>query len=281
MKSSPLLSILIPTFKNERYLEICLHSLTNLIADFDCEVLVIDNDFGSGNVKNLLNSTDVSFKSKIFHISGNLLECTAESSIRLGLEFASGEYVWIIGNDDFIVADSRSFLLAIKEWPDFLFVGSNKDKLINIYNIQKFLPNYFFKRFVIVWLNLAMGHTPRFIFRKKLIEEQNFDKKFGQLSFLNLCLNTFLRCDSIKVWCYVNIELDNAPSDMKDIDFFRVFVKDLASVCRNSIWLFYGIFFFNRVSRFASGKPGNWIEAVILANYWVKNRMKNLIQSFH
>jgi glycosyltransferase involved in cell wall biosynthesis len=278
MSKTPFISIVIPTYKGENYLEVCLRSAVQLVQDIDHEIIVVDNDYYSGEVEKIIKLVEEISKANLLHICGDLLECTAESSMRKGLCLASGEYMWFLGNDDYVTADKNSFLTALKGWPDVILVGNNKDDLRILRNFQKFLPVPIFTYLVIFKLNSGMGHVPRFIFRRKYLMGSDFSQKYGNLGFMNLAIETLLYAARIQVWTGEKIKLDNAPSYMNDGLYFKVFVQDLAIQCRKSISLFFGMIFANRASRYVNQRPNGLMENIINFNYWVKNRLKKWVK---
>lgn len=91
------LSIIVPVYNTERYLDRCLKSLLN-IKDLDIEIILVDD-----------GSTDASAK-KCDYYSGNFSSVVSlhkeNEGLGLtrnyGLEFAKGEYVFFVDSDDFI-----------------------------------------------------------------------------------------------------------------------------------------------------------------------------------
>ena len=278
MSNTPFISILIPTYKRENYLEVCLKSVIQLVQDIDHEIIVVDNDYYSGKVKKIIKLVEEISKANILHVCGDLLECTAESSMRKGLSLALGEYIWILGNDDYVTTDTNSFLRALKGWPDIVLAGNSCDDLRILRNLRNFLPVLIFKRLVIMKLNLGMGHVPRFIIRRKYLIGGEFSYKYGNLGFMNLAIETLQCAKRIQVWTGENIKLDNAPSYIRDDVYHKVFVNDLAIQCRKSNALLLGVIFFNKANRYVNQKPKNLMETIISLNYWTKSRLKNLVK---
>jgi hypothetical protein len=248
------------------------------VRDIDHEIIVVDNDYNSGKVKKVIKLAEGIPNANLLHICGDLVECTAESSMRKGLCLASGEYIWILGNDDYVTSDTNSFLRAFKSWPDIILVGNNKDKLRNLRTLQKFLPIVIFKRLVIMKLNLGMGHVPRFIIRRKYLMGGEFSCKYGNLAFMNLAIETLQCAKRIQIWTGEKIKIDNAPSYMNDDLYYKVFVHDLAIQCRKSIALLFGVILFNKANRYINQRSNGLMETIININYWTKSRLKKLLK---
>lgn len=112
MPDSPLLSICIPTFNRADLLESCLNHLmevrrlhTDLI-----EVVVIDN-LSSDRTSKVMHRWEGThnFRSvrRPVRISGNANVVTSPR------EFASGEYFWVMGDDDMVLPGSLPFLINL------------------------------------------------------------------------------------------------------------------------------------------------------------------------
>ena len=108
------LSIIIPVYNVEKYLEKCLSSVLE-IRDINYEVLIV-NDGSSDNSQKIIDE----YCKKDSKVRSFAKENGGISSARnYGLERAQGEYIWFVDSDDFI--DENRF----KEF----FNYSKKDKL--------------------------------------------------------------------------------------------------------------------------------------------------------
>lgn len=95
---TPKLSIIIPVYNVEIYLSHCLESILNQIQT-DIEIILID-DGSPDNCPAMCDeySNKYSFI-KVIHKDNEGLSCARNT----GLDIASGEYIWFVDSDDFLV----------------------------------------------------------------------------------------------------------------------------------------------------------------------------------
>ena len=121
-----ILSICIPTFNRNNQLENCLNSILiskNNVKDFQFEVCISDN-FSEKNPIDIIEK----FKDKIdIKFNRNEKNLGYASNALKAVSMASGEYSWIIGNDDLLMPDTLIFLkktLPLNLDKDYFFVNS-------------------------------------------------------------------------------------------------------------------------------------------------------------
>ncbi|GIP35605.1 glycosyltransferase family A protein [Paenibacillus sp. J2TS4] len=102
----PLLSIIIPVYNVEKYINDCLESILNQTFS-DYEIILVDNAStdNSGRIcdKYAANYTSI----KAIHLKSNLLPAGARNA---GLHIATGEYVHFCDSDDVYVKDAFSHI---------------------------------------------------------------------------------------------------------------------------------------------------------------------------
>lgn len=185
----PLLSIIIPVYNVERYLNECVNSI--LMQDFkDYEIILVDD--GSQDNSSILcdeYSKEYNFIITIHKNNGGLSDAR-----NVGLNIAKGEYILFVDSDDFIFAHSLNnifmtlmeddacidvmFLNAVKLFPDGKMIplndGYKKEyiKYKSSYEVVKYL-----------------SHLPKFpgsactkLISRKLIEDNNLYFEKGILS---------------------------------------------------------------------------------------------------
>lgn len=127
---NPLISIVIPVYNLEDYLDQCLDSI--LQQDFtDIEIIAVD---GGSTDKSATILDDRAEKSRAN--SGPRITLVREPRIgpgkarNIGIERASGQYIWFVDGDDTITADSLSPIASklTRDRPDVLFVDSEQLK---------------------------------------------------------------------------------------------------------------------------------------------------------
>ncbi|WP_367990323.1 glycosyltransferase [Vibrio sp. NTOU-M3] len=149
MKSNPLISIILPVYNVEEYLDECLESILKQTYD-NYELLAID-DGSTDNSLKLLESYDDKFSGRLRVISkenGGL-----SSARNTGLENALGEYVYFLDSDDWILADTLE--ICIREFSssdiDLLvfnataFCDEMPEELLEKYNYTRSLPKSSYK----------------------------------------------------------------------------------------------------------------------------------------
>lgn len=107
---NPLLSIIIPLYNKEKYIEDCIHSVNN--QNFkDFEIIIIDD--GSTDKSNEIVSKLCVTDSKIKLIS--VLNGGLSYARNIGLANATGKYIYFVDSDDTMKPDVLSIMMDIME----------------------------------------------------------------------------------------------------------------------------------------------------------------------
>lgn len=175
MKSKYELSIAIPTFNRDDYLNECLVRIANAINGRNVEVVVCDNgstDFTSQIVKEN--------RSKIKHLKyiNNIVNLGPDKNFEIALTSSSAEYVWLLGDATYFDENCLNAVLnKIKEInPVLLVVNSNRvsDVLSKTFDD----PESLFRS-----LGWHMTQMSSLIFNIKIIQNCNF-KRFYDTDFI-------------------------------------------------------------------------------------------------
>lgn len=170
----PTLSIIIPVYNAEAYLDECLHSiLTQSFPDY--ELILIDDGSNDNSGKICDKYANLNNSIRVLHLRNG----GASAARNRGLDIASGKYVWFIDADDWI---DKDFLNSLN-WdmmPDILFFGyknisktSRETCQIQSYDItyrENFgdvIDSLFTHR------NQYFGFSWNKIFRRSIIENHN------------------------------------------------------------------------------------------------------------
>lgn len=95
----PKLSIIVPVYNVEEYLEECLNSLINQNVSYDLYEIICIDDGSPDNCGVILDE----YKKKYPYITVIHQENAGQAMARnAGLAVASGEYIWFVDSDDFI-----------------------------------------------------------------------------------------------------------------------------------------------------------------------------------
>lgn len=110
------LSIIIPVFNCEKYIEECLLSIINQdIKEKEYEIICI-NDGSSDNSGEIILGYAKKYTNLIYEEQTNKGVSAARN---LGMKFARGEFVWFIDADDFVAPDCFSELMNFAKLHDF------------------------------------------------------------------------------------------------------------------------------------------------------------------
>lgn len=118
------LSIVIPVFNAERYLDRCLSAILNYRNSLYEIILIEDNS--SDNSLTICKKIQNKFPNKIKLF--RLVNAGAGAARNLGVAEASGDYIWFIDSDDFIAQDAIPKLLNVlsNSKPDLIMFGAER-----------------------------------------------------------------------------------------------------------------------------------------------------------
>ena len=142
MDQNKLISVIIPTYNSERYIQKCISSVLNQTYE-NFEIIIIDNN-SSDNTINIINSFS-SNKIKILNVvnNGNI-----SISRNLGIKNSSGSWIAFLDSDDFWEKDKLNKLSKKLENYDLIYHN------MNILKNNKILKNYNF-----LFSKLNTGHS--------------------------------------------------------------------------------------------------------------------------
>ncbi|WDF54707.1 glycosyltransferase family 2 protein [Mucilaginibacter sp. KACC 22063] len=132
---NPILSICIPTYNRSKYLVSCLQSILKQVKDYmHIEILVSDNqstDDTNQQIQQFINHP----KFKYFLQTENL--GATKNYFKLVSDYATGDFCWIIGDDDFLVQGALdvvyNLITQYKDTTDY-FYASVKGLNVEDYN---------------------------------------------------------------------------------------------------------------------------------------------------
>lgn len=122
---SPKITIIIPVFNAEKYLEHCLKTVIKALGDIKGEILAVDNDSSDSSLAILKE-----FASKYPEFV-KVLHCHtpgAAAAKNCGAKVAKGEYIWFIDADDSIREDAIRLLVdaADSTSADLVMMGAER-----------------------------------------------------------------------------------------------------------------------------------------------------------
>lgn len=122
-----LLSVIIPAYNSERYIEKCLRSVIGQSID-DIEVILIDND-SEDHTREIAERLLKNSK-KVYRIVTNPVRGVSYSR-NMGLKLAQGEYIFFLDSDDYLVKENALDLAiktALENQLDVVHFGFNRVK---------------------------------------------------------------------------------------------------------------------------------------------------------
>ena len=132
-----LVSIIVPVYNTEKYLEQCLDSLVNLKYN-NTQIIIVDdgsND-GSGNICDTYATQNKNIE--VYHIKNG----GVSHARNIGLDHVKGKYLFFVDSDDF-VKDDFVLKLLIKNNEDFVYGGFSGFKDGQINGTVKYKKEYF------------------------------------------------------------------------------------------------------------------------------------------
>lgn len=175
----PLVSVIVPVYNAEDYLEKCISSITaQTFADL--ELILVDDGSPdkSGEICDALAKTDE--RIKVIHKQN----AGVSAARNMGLQTASGDYVFFCDSDDTLPRDAIERLyIKIKDGYDmttgyFEYVESNKKG--NLVNTRRFIKtqafevkNDFGKEFDLCWRSVVFTSSCGKLFVRDIIEKNN------------------------------------------------------------------------------------------------------------
>ena len=96
----PKVSVIVPVYNAEKYLERCINSLTNQTLE-DIEIILVDDSSSDGSLEVCNNAAKKDSRIKVIHKVNE----GAGKARNAALEIATGEYIGFVDSDDFIDTD--------------------------------------------------------------------------------------------------------------------------------------------------------------------------------
>ena len=171
----PLLSIIIPVYKVEKFIDQCLNSIfSQKMAEDVFEVIVV-NDGTPDNSMAIVEEYTSHANLIILNQKNQGLSMARNN----GLKVCKGEYVWFVDSDDWLLPNSLSEVIVnIKKHPDvnvfssvLLCVYESTGNQVPEYNPYKGLISGcdYIKR------KYRQGAVQRFIFKKSFLDKENLN----------------------------------------------------------------------------------------------------------
>lgn len=256
----PLVSIIVPVYKVEKYLKRCVDSLTNQTLS-DIEIILVDDGSpdNSGKICDSLQEKDC--RIKVIHKSNGGLS----SARNAGVKIAQGQYIGFVDSDDDVTLDMYEKMYSVAKRENVDFVMSDYQRICadgRCYLKTLDIPSGLYEKKQmrrIIFPNLIMGENIEYgpllsvwhcLYRMDFLRQNNlyFDEKvrwsedniFSAIA--GYCcerfyymkgeglyhyyqnegtITTSYRSGAWKVYCTMNEHLHNFFDPIKDFDFSR------------------------------------------------------------
>lgn len=196
----PLISVIIPVYNAERYLEKCLESIKSQTIFEKLEVIFID-DGSNDKSGNMLDKFSISNKNVVVkHINNG----GVSNARNLGLEISRGEYISFIDADDYLDKDFFEYLLnEVDSETDIIscgFIAEYTNLSVDHSSNKKLVLD---KKMAIKEFLLEKDMDPNVtskIFKKTVIGELRFDRNLALAEdrwFLFSCLQKASKVKSL------------------------------------------------------------------------------------
>lgn len=215
MKNNYKISVIVPVYNTEKYIERCLKSiLTQSFQDFQ---LIIINDGSTDDSEKIIHKVTRKCRNIVYKKTKNLGAAAARN---LALEFATGEYVAFVDSDDYIEEDmfQKLYDVAVNEKSDIVSCAYKKifrfeEKEIHPKDVKCFGKSLVKSKDILLNSN---PYLPVKLFKRNLIEDNNLTLDVDLRIFEDLvfCYKLFLLANKI---CFIdeclynyNCENDNS-----------------------------------------------------------------------
>lgn len=257
-----LISIIIPVYNSEKYLDRCLNSL--LEQDYpNIEIILVDNGSSDGSLKICEKYKKKNKQIKVFQ----RIEGYQGAARNFGILKSSGEYLMFVDSDDYVTNNfcSKSLKAIKREKADIAIFDYCVIKNNNLISkkIFQITPKYVTKELVVKSLTYESFLWNK-IFKKKLFEGISFPEKekFEDIGTVYKLIDRATKIIYIPISLYFyNNRIDSTVYDYSNIDDYFINTLKLCSFIKNkylplyesqSIQLFLmevALFYYSKSSR--------------------------------
>ena len=226
----PLLSIIIPVYKVEKYVDKCINSILQQRQELlDYEVIVVNDGTPDRSMNIVHGLVEGNSHFKLIDEDNQGLSQARNN----GLRNASGKYVWFVDSDDYIVSDAFEILAEILDKDEvqiyafnLCVIDENTEKTETWWSVYKrYQKSYYQKEMTGIQLQRKISMTPiqRFIYRHDFLRNYGLsfyphiyheDAEFSlranffadSIICYNISLYVYLKRDSGSITSHYNIK---------------------------------------------------------------------------
>ncbi len=222
-----LLSIIIPCYNVEGYIEDCLNSIYSNVTDVECFEVIAIND-GSVDLTEEILVKWQKIKKNFNFISQN--NSGVSKARNVGIDTAKGEYIWFIDADDFLKPNTINHILNIlsTKHPEYVLLNHQKVGCESHFDINDKTEEFSYD---IIYDNYSSSNVWSSIFKNKNIhfcEELKYaeDTYYSYLQYLER-EDVSQGCVKIKTPVYCYRMNPNGASQSKNINAITRHTTDL------------------------------------------------------
>lgn len=170
------LSIIIPVYNSEKYLDKCLESVCHQnLSESDYEIIVI-NDGSDDRSREIIEKFTVKYPHIVFINQENQGVSAARNA---GLALAKGDYITFIDSDDFIYPDSLPKLLNYILRNDLDILYGSMEHIDEMGNHLSFFPETGAQDVIKKGIEHSRRTFPPTFYRKKMIQNISFQHEIS------------------------------------------------------------------------------------------------------
>ena len=268
------LTIAIPTYNRANYLSRCLQNIYNQFDEVSeyIEIIVCDN-CSNDNTEDVINS----FKIKGLPIQyyKNNINLGFDLNIEKCYKISNGDYIYTIGDDDFIKNGLLKLIIDIIQKNDFGVIYMEGDQIESEINILEPICTRTYKDSLMFLKKITHNATfiSAIIVKRELISSFSFQQYVGtQIAHFPFVLDTILKNNTN---CYIETKCFNYQDNNSDFDTYQVFGANIISILEK-----YPKLISNIVIKQLILDLGNSVISLRLKNkkYFIKNifiKLKN------
>lgn len=223
MNRIPDISIIIPVFNGEKFLKRCLESIINQ-SFYNIEIIIV-NDGSTDRTLEICKK--ISEKDRRFKII-NQENAGVSTARNVGLDIASGKYIYFVDADDFVTTDGiyKIFNKAESENLDLVIAGyitNHYEK--NIIKLPIYCENN--ENFIYTLLS-GKNHSALWckLFKKDLFNSVRFSKNLSYMEDRALILDLLIKCQPrigfLMHPIYMYWQDKNSVTNSKDLRILKI-----------------------------------------------------------
>lgn len=226
-----ILSICIPTYNRAAFLEGNLNALSKQIKGKNMLIeLIVSDNCSTDNTKEVVdNIKSEKFPIKYMHhdrnlgMDGNFISC---------LKSASGKYVWLLGDDDYLLDGTIETILDILKKSEIGLLHLNMDK--SLYSRECTIKVYQKSEDIISDISYWITFISSNIVNTKYVNLINFDKYIGTyFTAIPLYLQAAFSEKENVILFQQTIDGGKNSQSNGGYNIFEVFIKNYLTICRS------------------------------------------------